>query len=94
MFEHRTQKVIPDNVYHSSLNIPVVNGEYIYGKGDLFSVVLIFKHLLSKDDFRLFMNEISYEIDILAGKINSIPIDLVLNRMGFPLNYKVLLEIN
>ena len=94
LFEHRTQKVIPDNVYHSSLNIPIVNGEYMYGKGDLFSVVLIFKHLLSKDDFRLLMNEISYEIDILSGKLNSIPIDLVLNRMGFPLNYKVLLEIN
>lgn len=93
LFEHRTQKVIPDNIYHASLNIPIINGEYMYGKGDLFSVVIIFKYLLSEDDFRLFMNEISYEIDVLAGKLTTIPIDVVLNRMGFPLNYKALLDV-
>lgn len=93
LFEHRTQKEIPNNVYHASLNIPVINGEYIYGKGDLFSVVLIFKYLLSKDDFRLFINEIAYEIDRLSGRLNVIPIDMVLDRMGFPKNYKVLLDI-
>ena len=94
LFEHRTQKVIPDNIYHASLNIPYINGEYIYGKGDLFSVVIIFKYLLSKDDFRLFMNEISYEIDRLSGKIQTIPMDMILDRMGFPKNYKALLEID
>lgn len=94
LFEHRTQKVIPDNKYHEDLNIPIINGEYIYGKGDLFSVVIIFKYLLSKKDFRLFINEISYEIDALSGKLHVISIDNVLDRMGFPINYKSLLEID
>ena len=93
LFEHRTQKEIPDNVYHSQLNIPFINGEYMYGKGDLFSVVLIFKYLLSTDDFRLFINEISYELDGLSGRLHSISINKVLDRMGFPTNYKVLLEL-
>ena len=92
LFEHRTQKLIPDNKYHSLLNIPFIDDQYIYGKGDLFSVVLIYKYLLSKDDFRLFMNEISYEIDALSGKLRTISIDKVLDRMGFPKNYKSLLE--
>lgn len=94
LFEHRTQKLIPDNEYHKFLNIPYINDEYIYGKGDMFSVVIIFKYLLSKDDFRLLMNELSYEIDALSGKLNVINIDKVLDRMGFPTNYKTLLEID
>lgn len=93
LFEHRTQKLIPDSRFHEMLNIPSINDEYIYGKGDLFSVVLIFKYLLSKDDFRLFINEVSYELDALSGKLSTIPIDKVLDRMGFPKNYKMLLEL-
>ena len=94
LYEHKTQKVIPDTIYHSTLNIPFINNEYIYGKGDLFSVVIIFKFLLSKDDFRLFMNELVYEIEALSGKLNTIGIDVILDRMGFPKNYKVLLDLN
>lgn len=92
LFEHRTQKFIPDNKYHEKLNIPLINDEYIYGKGDLFSVVIIFKYMLSKDDFRMFINEVSYELDKLSGKLNAISIDQVYDRMGFPTNYKSLLE--
>lgn len=94
LFEHRTQKVIPDNYYHDSLNIPRVDNEFVYGKGDLFSVLIIFKYMLSKDDFRLFMNEVSYELDKLSGRLYVIPVEKVLARMGFPNNYKVLLEID
>ena len=92
LFEHRTQKFIPDNKYHERLNIPSINGEYIYGKGDLFSVVIIFKYMLSKDDFRMFINEVSYELDKLAGRLEAISIDQVYDRMGFPVNYKSLLD--
>ena len=75
------------------MNIPKINDEYIYGKGDLFSVVIIFKYLLSKDDFRLLMAELSYEIDALSGKLEVVSIDKVLAKMGFPINYKSLLDM-
>lgn len=94
LFEHKTQKVIQDNNYHASLNIPIINDEYIYGKGDVFTVVLILKRLLSDDDFRLFLNEVTYELNILEGKLNTISIDSILNRMGFPVNYRALLEMD
>ena len=93
LFEHKTQKVIPDNKYHKELDIPFIDHEYIYGKGDVFVVILIFKFLLSKDDFRMFMNEIMYELSSLEGKLHSISIDMVLDRMGFPKNYAKLLEL-
>ena len=94
LYDHKTQKVIPDNKYLEYLNIPKIDGEFIYGKGDVFSVVIIFKYLLYQDDFRMFMNEINYEIEHLSGVLHSISIENVLDRMGFPNNYRSLLDID
>ena len=94
LYDHKTQKVIPDNKYLEYLNIPRIDGEFIYGKGDVFSVVIIFKYLLYQDDFRMFMNEINYEIEHLSGVLHSISIENVLDRMGFPNNYRSLLDID
>lgn len=87
VYEHRTERIAPDTKYHERLNIPKMDGEYIYGKNDLFSVIIIFKILLSKKDFRLMMKEIEYEIELLDGKVDSVPINKILDRMGFPENY-------
>lgn len=94
VYEHRAQKPIYNTKYHQLLNIPMMDGEYIYGKEDLFAVIIILKNLLRKDDFTLLLNEISYEIDVLAGKLNVIPIAKVLDRMGFPENFKELARLD
>ena len=94
VYEHRAQKPIYNTKYHQLLNIPMMDGEYIYGKEDLFAVIIILKNLLRKDDFTLLLNEISYEIDVLAGKLNVIPISKVLDRMGFPENFKELARLD
>ena len=60
----------------------------------VFAVIIILKHLLRKDDFTLLLNEISYEIDVLSGKLNVIPIAKVLDRMGFPENFKELARLD
>ena len=77
-----------DNKYHELLNIPKVDDEYIYGKHDIFALIIILKELLTADDFKMMMNEIIYEIDWLESKLKSIKIEKVLYRMGFPDNYK------
>ena len=64
-----------------------MDGEYIYGKNDLFAVIIIFKILLNEKNFRLMMKEIEYEIELLDGKVDTIEIDRVLDRMGFPEDY-------
>lgn len=87
VFEHRTERVIPDTKYHENMNISKMDGEYIYGKNDLFAVIIIFKILLSKKNFRLMMKEIEYEIELLDGRIDTIEINRVLDRMGFPEDY-------
>jgi len=93
-FNNRTHKKINPTKYHDILNIPKNTfNEYIYGINDMFSVVIIMKEMLKDDDFSLMMNEISYELDILEGKLTSINIDKVLDVMGFPVNYKDIVRL-
>jgi len=93
LFEHRTERVISDTKYHQYLNIPRDEESYIYGKNDLFAIIIIMKQMLTVEEFRLFMNEIGYELDLLAGRLETVPIERVLNRMGFPVNYREIIEM-
>ena len=94
LYDHRTQKSIPDSKYHYKLNIDMIDDEYVYGKNDLYSVVIIFKQMLSEDEFKEFINEIGYEIDILEGKTNVLPINNFLNKIGFPENWRDIINID
>ena len=85
---NKSQAIIGNTLYHNLLNIPKLNGEYIYGKNDLFALIIILKRVLNEDDFHLMLNELIYELDILDSKIDSISIEKILDEMGFPLNYK------
>ena len=78
VYNHKTNKVIEDNAIHAFLEIPIQNGEYIYGKNDILSLIIILKQLLSDTQFRLLISELSYEIDVLAGRLKSINIKKVL----------------
>lgn len=93
LFDHFTQRVIPDDSIHKCLNIQKTNGEYIYGKNDLFALVIILKRMLSSSEFKLFIDEVSSELDYLSTKFHTINICDVLDRMGFPDNYKEIVNI-
>ena len=84
---NRSQVNINNTLYHNLLNIPKINGEYIYGKNDLFALIIILKRVLNEQDFILLMNELHYELSILEGKLHSISIEKILDKMGFPVNY-------
>ncbi len=85
---NRSQAIIGNTLYHNLLNIPKMDGEYIYGKNDLFALIIILKRILKRDDFSMMLNELSYELDILEGKLSTIPIEKILDKMGFPINYR------
>lgn len=93
LYDHRTQKIIGDTKYHDGLDIPTTDGEYIYGKDDLFALIIILKQLLRPEEFRLLINELSYEIDVLCGKLKVINIGKVLDTMGFPRNFRDILDL-
>ncbi|MBR1417306.1 MAG: Abi family protein [Bacilli bacterium] len=94
LFDHKSQRTIVDTIYHSCLNIPRTDGMYIYGKDDLFALIIILKRVLRDADFHLMMQEISYELDILSGKLHCIRVEKVMDMMGFPQNYKDLMRMD
>lgn len=94
VFENRTQKDIDDTIYHSILDIPKMDGEYIYGKNDNYALIIMMKQLLKDNEFKNMMNEIKHAIDNLEYNLKTISIDKVLDRMGFPENYYQLTNIS
>lgn len=93
VFENRTQKYINDTKYHRLLNVQLLNDEYIYGKNDLFALMLILKSMLKDDEFKSMTLEIQDCLNNLEYNLRSIPINKVLDRMGFPENWSELAEI-
>ena len=93
LYENRTQKFINDTVYHQLLKIPKEDGEYTKGKNDLFALIIIMKQMLTDEDFKNMTIELDNIIKKLNYNLNSIKIDVVFERMGFPLNWKELAKI-
>ncbi len=92
-YENKTQKLIDDTIYHQLLHIPKEEGEYIQGKNDLFALIIIMKQLLQQEDFKNMTCELENHIKNLDYNLHSITINEVLKRMGFPLNWKELANI-
>ena len=90
LYENRTQKQIDDTIYHQLLDIPKENGEYIYGKSDLFALLIIMRQMLLKEDFKNMVVELENVVQTLNYNLTSIKIEKVLHRMGFPENWKEL----
>ncbi len=93
LYNHQTQRAIENTRFHNQLNIPKMDGEYIYGKNDLFALIIIMKQMLQAEEFRLLIKEIAYEINILEGKLNVISINKVLDAIGFPINFSQIQNI-
>ena len=94
VYDNRTNKSIDDTRYHRALHIEMLNNEYIYGKNDLFVLVIILKDMLKKEEFKSLVLEISQLIDNLDYNLKTIPINKILDRMGFPLNWKDIVDID
>ena len=87
LYENKTQKAIDDTVFHHLLKIRKEDDEYIYGKNDLFALIIILKQMLKKDEFKNMIVELENVIGTLNFNLHTISIDDVLHRMGFPRNW-------
>ena len=88
LYDHRTQRLISDTEIHYKLDIPKdEEGIYKFGKNDLFAMVIILKQMLEKDEFIDFLRELEYEINLLDSCVNTVPLNSILNRIGFPDNW-------
>jgi len=93
LYDIKMKNRISTTIYHKKLKILNLNGNYQFATRDLFSVIISFKMLLSKNDFENFYRILLKDINSLKVSITSIPFDNVLNKMGFPKNYRKLLKL-
>ena len=93
LYENKTQKAIDDTVYHQLLRIEKVDDEFTKGKNDLFALIIIMKQLLQYDEFKNMVLELDNIIETLNYNLNTIKIDKVFEKMGFPINWKDLAKI-
>ena len=93
LYENRTAKEINDTIYHKLLNIKQENNIYIYGKNDLFALIIIMKQMLQANEFKSMIFELENCITTLDYNLKTISLKDVLNRMGFPRNWKIIANI-
>lgn len=93
LYDVKLKSRISTTKYHKVLNIENKNGNYKLATRDLFSVVIILKLLLEKEDFNNFYAEIIKNIETLEKELTTVSINKVLYKMGFPDNYKDLLNL-
>lgn len=93
LYNIRLKSKIHNDDIHEKLNlIKNASGNFTQGNNDLFSIVIIFKKLLSKEEFEIFFKEITIETDIIISKIDKIDSNKILKVMGFPKKYKDILK--
>ncbi|XBX03587.1 Abi family protein [Enterocloster clostridioformis] len=88
LFTYRTVDQILNTPLHSKLFIPLQGNQYIYGKQDLFAVVIAFRYLLPKEDFMDFKRKLTAEITKATKNLVHITETELLEHMGFPYNWK------
>ena len=93
LYDHKNQKDIDDTIYHRLLNIKKVDNEYVCGKHDVFSLIIIMKEYLQNEEFVNMMYELQNAVETLRYNLKSIKIDKVFNSLGFPPNWDDLLTI-
>ena len=50
--------------------------------------------MLTKEEFEDVLYQIGYEIDVLDGKVDTVPLNVILNKIGFPDNFREISNID
>jgi abortive infection bacteriophage resistance protein len=93
LYENKTQRTIGNTVYHALLGVKKVDGEYVKGRNDLFALFIILRQMLSTDDMKNLISEMGTLLEDLEYNLNTITIDKVLDKMGFPYNWREIANI-
>lgn len=88
LFSFRSRFEIPDTKLHKKLLIPQNGNHYAYGKSDLFSIIITFRHLLTSEDFSKFKRAFSVLLTNFEKESSPAKKDKLLSAMGVPNNWK------
>ncbi len=92
LFSFRIHETIPDTLLHKKLQIPLKNNNYVYGKQDLFAVVISLRYLISNEDFKVFKTDLTKLINKVLKQCPHLTREQLLKEMGFPANWDKILR--
>lgn len=87
LYSYRTQIDFPDTKLHEKLGILKKGTQYVYGKRDLFGVVIAFRYLLPKESFLDFKRSLIRLLHTYHKQSSQLAEKELLAAMGFPLNW-------
>ncbi|MDR3306031.1 MAG: Abi family protein [Clostridiales Family XIII bacterium] len=88
LFSYRTRNAITDMPLHAKMRIPRKGNQYIYGKKDLFAVVIAFRYLLPSAEFKTFKNALARTIRKYLANTAALTEAEMFGIIGFPSNWK------
>lgn len=89
LYKLKSKNPISTLPIHSAMHIPIdKSGCYVCGKNDLFSIVLIFKVMLTPEYFEEFYILLDKAMSNLASKLKVISISKIEKEMGFVPNWR------
>ena len=83
----RIHETIPNTLLHKKLQISQKNGNYLYGKQDLFAVVIALRNLIGAEDFKVFKSCLTKLINKVLKQCPHLTREQLLKEMGFPENW-------
>ncbi len=93
LFDYKTKSTIPDLPIHGTLGIQKKGDTYVFGKNDLFSIVIALRCVLLPDLYSQLVVDIENEISVFNKKGNWLSSECLLHEMGFPQNWADISEI-
>lgn len=88
LFSYRNMESIPDFPVHHKLSIPKTGNQYIYGKHDLFAVVIVLRYMLPANKFRELKSRLIKLFRKYPTNQKGLSLKAVLEKMGFPENWE------
>lgn len=88
LYSFQINESIPDTLLHQKLQIKKKKNNYIYGKKDLFAVVITLKYLISHEDFKNLKANLSKLINNVLSQCPHLTKNKLLSEMGFPENWE------
>lgn len=88
-YSEKVRAQIADSSHHVRLNLlKNTTGNYLQGKNDIFALLITMRELLSKKDYTILIRKLDEIVIELNSELKTISISDVLDKMGFPANWK------
>ncbi|MDD4112894.1 MAG: Abi family protein [Herbinix sp.] len=88
LYDYKYNKgAINDTYTHDYLNIRKKGGQYVYGKSDLFAVLITLKHLLTELRFQKMIDDVNECLNSLFRDTRQVQRFQIYKYMGFPENW-------